>query len=228
MPGRSACSALGLAQHVDAAAIGHADVRDQQIEGPLPQRREGLRAVLGRHHVVALARQHDGEELAHRPLVVDDQDARGRVGHDLRCRRGHRLRRSGGRRQAADAPPAPAARRPLRCPAPGVDCTDTRPPWSVTMRRTMARPSPLPCRKPLWNGWNIRSMSAGAMPTPSSRTDIRSDGPDGVGDGVSAEVQDAAVGHRLDAVGGEVPQHLAHLRLVDVVVDRRRRVDLRP
>ena len=34
-----------------------------------------LPAVLGQQHVVALAPQHDRQQLAHRPLVVDDEDA---------------------------------------------------------------------------------------------------------------------------------------------------------
>ena len=34
-------------------------------------------AVLGEQHLVALAPQHDRQQLAHRPLVVDDEDARG-------------------------------------------------------------------------------------------------------------------------------------------------------
>ena len=35
-------------------------------------------AVLGEQHLVAFAPQHDRQQLAHRPLVVDDEDARAR------------------------------------------------------------------------------------------------------------------------------------------------------
>jgi hypothetical protein len=74
MPGRSSCRVL-------AAAVGHPDVGDQEVEGTLAQRGERLRAVLRGHYLVSVAGEHDREELAHRTLVVHQQDACGRVSH---------------------------------------------------------------------------------------------------------------------------------------------------
>ena len=44
--------------------------------GSLLERGDGALAVLGEQHLVALAPQHDGQQFAHRSLVVDDEDAR--------------------------------------------------------------------------------------------------------------------------------------------------------
>ena len=69
---------LRRAQHFDAAQVGHLDVRDQQIDRLALQGVDGRPAVLGEQHLVALAAQHDRQQLAHRPLVVDDENARAR------------------------------------------------------------------------------------------------------------------------------------------------------
>ena len=50
---------------------------------------DGRLAVLGEQHLVAFAPQHDRQQLAHRPLVVDDENA-GRRG-DRRAPRERRL-----------------------------------------------------------------------------------------------------------------------------------------
>ena len=77
--------ALRGAKHVHAAQVGHLDVRDQQVDRlPLDQG-DRLAAVLGEEHVVALPLQDDRQQLAHRPLVVGDEDARSAaLGRDLR------------------------------------------------------------------------------------------------------------------------------------------------
>ena len=62
-------------------------------------------AVLGEQHLVALAPQHDRQQLPHRSLVVDDEDARrgARSAAARRCRPSavvmsvHRQRRAGRR-----------------------------------------------------------------------------------------------------------------------------------
>ena len=69
---------LGLAQHVDAAHLGHPDVGDQHVDPLALQRLDRHLAVGGEQHVVAVAPQHDRQQLAHRPLVVHDQHARHR------------------------------------------------------------------------------------------------------------------------------------------------------
>ena len=67
---------LGDLQHLDAAHVGHPDVREQQIDALALQHLDRRAAVLGHEHVVAVAPQHDPKHVAQRRLVVDDQDAR--------------------------------------------------------------------------------------------------------------------------------------------------------
>ena len=67
---------LGGAQHVDAAHVGHPDVRQQQVERLGLEPRDRLAPVLREHDVVAVAPQHDPQHLAHRRFVVNDEDAR--------------------------------------------------------------------------------------------------------------------------------------------------------
>jgi hypothetical protein len=77
------------AQHVDAAQVGHFDVGDQQVDRLALEHRDRRAPVLGEQHFVALAAQHDRQQLAHRSLVVDHQDARrpaiGRRRRRLQC-----------------------------------------------------------------------------------------------------------------------------------------------
>ena len=68
------------AQHVDAAQVGHLDVGDQQVDRLALQRVDGGAAVLGEQHLVAFAAQHDRQQLPHRSLIVDDEDARRTAG----------------------------------------------------------------------------------------------------------------------------------------------------
>ena len=67
---------LGRAQHLDAADVRHLDVGDQDVHGLFLEQRDGARAVLGEQDFVAFAPEHDGQQLAHRALVVHDEDAR--------------------------------------------------------------------------------------------------------------------------------------------------------
>ncbi len=69
--------ALRRPQHFDPAQIGHLDVRDQQIDRLALQRGDGRLAAFREQHLVALPAQHDRQQLAHRPLVVDHQNAGG-------------------------------------------------------------------------------------------------------------------------------------------------------
>ncbi len=172
---------LRRAQHVEPGHVGHVDVRDQQIDRPALELVEGLPPVLGHHHLVALAAEDDGEQLAHRPLVVDDEDA-------ARCVRRPaalspdrwpccRDRPAVPRGPCAAAKRRTSARRSagrmtsIVVPRPVCEWTAIEPPWSLTMRCTMARPSPAPLAKPPWNGWKMRSRSSAGMPTPSSLTE---------------------------------------------------------
>ena len=76
MPRMSWIDPLGGAQHLDAAQVGHLDVGDQQIDRLALEQLDRRAAVLGEQHFVALAPQHDRQQLPHRPLIVDDEDAR--------------------------------------------------------------------------------------------------------------------------------------------------------
>ena len=66
---------LGRPQHVDAAHVGHLDVRDEQVHRLALEQADRGAAVLREQHFVALAPQHDRQQLPHRPLIVDDEDA---------------------------------------------------------------------------------------------------------------------------------------------------------
>jgi hypothetical protein len=66
---------LGRAQHVDAAQVRHLDIRDQQVDRFALEQADGGAAVLGEQHIVAFAPQHDGQQLAHRALIVDHENA---------------------------------------------------------------------------------------------------------------------------------------------------------
>ena len=98
---------LGGAQHVHARDVGHLDVGEQQIEVRAAQLLDGVAAVFRHEHLVAIAPQHDAQHLAHRRLIVDDQDA----DFARRGRCGARVRWSGtgmGRRHAHTIAPSPA------------------------------------------------------------------------------------------------------------------------
>ena len=103
------------AQHVDAAQVGHLDVGNQEIDRLVLEQVDGGAAVLGQEHLVPLASQHDRQQLAHRALIVDDEDAGGAaIG-----------RRDGGLRDRVhDASTARAGRRTETVvPLPGCELT---------------------------------------------------------------------------------------------------------
>ena len=77
--------ALGAQAPADLQAV-HArqhHVQHDEIEDLLVEARERLAAVGGLHDFVAVALQREGEQRLDRLLVVDEQDARGAVCHDL-------------------------------------------------------------------------------------------------------------------------------------------------
>jgi hypothetical protein len=71
-----AVDVLGHAQDVHAGGVGHLDVRQHQIEALAPQQLDGALAVLGHLHVVAVALEDDLQHVAHRLLIVHDQQPR--------------------------------------------------------------------------------------------------------------------------------------------------------
>ena len=116
---------LGLAQHLHAVDVRQTDVGQQQVEDLVLKGRDGLAAVGGHVHVVAVLSQHDAQHVAHRRLIVHDEHAR--VG---RCLSAH----------AAPPCTVPWATVPWACgratgkwtditvPAPGSERTLMRPP----------------------------------------------------------------------------------------------------
>jgi hypothetical protein len=69
--------ALGGPQYFDAAHVGHLDVGNEEVEAAALELVDRLLAVFGKDDIVPLAAQHDRQQLAHRPLVVHDEQARG-------------------------------------------------------------------------------------------------------------------------------------------------------
>ncbi len=67
---------LGRTQHVDAAQIGHLDIRYQQVDGFALEQADGGSAVFGEQNLVSFAPQHNRQQLPHRSFIVDDQNAR--------------------------------------------------------------------------------------------------------------------------------------------------------
>ena len=204
---------LGRAQHVDAAHVGHLDVGDQQVDRLALEQLDGRPAVLGQHHLVAFAPQHDRQQLPHRPLIVDDEDraAAGAVGGrrwrglgQASCRHS-RPRRQPDRRPSCRRPAAssPGSRRcsRSRCDArwPGRG----RCPWR-TCRGTAGRGRRAPRRDA-----DALVLDRDGHAAPRRRREAR-------------EAQRAAVGHRPQAVGRQVPDDLLDLALVGLVPDVRR------
>ena len=108
---------LGGAQHLDAAHVGHLDVGDQQVHRLALEQVDGRAAVFGEQHFVAFAPQHDRQQLPHRSLIVDDEDARrALIGGD-------RLGGLDGGAHVAPPPRAPAGARDTVVPCPACELT---------------------------------------------------------------------------------------------------------
>ena len=212
---------LGGAQHVDAAHVRHLDVGDQQVDRLALEQVDRGAAVLGEQHLVALAAQHDRQQLPHRPLVVDDEDARrprGRRPSGAARYRWLLMSSTSARAGQADRHGRAGAR--LRAAPESRRCSRSR-----CGGRSPGR-GRCPSRSVPWNGWNSPSSSSAGMPMPSSCT--VSTTPSDAGSSDAGEAQPAAVGHRAQAVGRQVPDDLLDLPLVGLVPElgrpaRRRR-----
>ena len=175
-------------------------------------------AVLGDQHLVAIAPQHDRQQLPHRPLVVDDQDARADaaavtgssvwssvVMFNSAYRRAHSSRRGS---VTSTWVPTPRCERDVDLAAVVAD---------DAMHDREAEPGAL--AKPPRNGWKMPSSSSGAMPTPWSSTRMTSS-PGRLpprSRRLTRQAQLAAVRHRAKPVGRQVPDDLPDLVLVGVV-----------
>src|SRR6185369_4919209 len=65
---------LDVAQDLDAVTVGELDVGDDEVDRPARQYVGRGAAAVREHHLEALLAQHDAEHLAHRGLVVNDED----------------------------------------------------------------------------------------------------------------------------------------------------------
>ena len=85
------------------------------------------------------------------------------------------------------------------------------------MRCTIASPRPVPRPNEPRNGWKMASTSSAGMPVPSSRTPMLTEPSVRHGE----QLEPPATRHRLQTVGGEVPDDLPQLILVGVEPHRR-------
>src|SRR5690606_12954987 len=135
------------AQYLEAVHAGHFEVEDHAIHVLLDERGDRFAATgSGARAVAAQPAQVVRVLLGHRGDVVYDQDQL--------------------------APPASGRSRRQVVPRPGSLVTRIRPPMSVTRRRTMESPSPVPCGFVVWKSSKMRSSSLAAMPLPVSATVI--------------------------------------------------------
>ncbi len=118
-------------EEVDAAHVGHLEVGQHHVEGLVPERLEGVPAVAGRDALVPLRFQDHLEDVPLVLLVVDDEDA------PL-----HEATATG----AGSGAGRVANGRTMRAvvPWPGSLSREIEPPWSSTILRVSARPSPSP------------------------------------------------------------------------------------
>src|SRR5918995_3581185 len=134
-----------VAADVEAAAPGHHDVEDQQVEAGLvvAELYVGVLAVHGQGDVEALLLERVADGVTHRGLVVRDQDP---VAHSpltlpltAHSRHLHSAHATG-----VAAGFAAGSRTQNVLPAPSSDSTPIRPPITSTIRFAIASPSPNP------------------------------------------------------------------------------------
>ena len=121
-----------LAQQRDAVHVGHPDVEQHEV-GLLARGRAARGSRVGRDlDLVALFREDFREQPPDVSLVVDDQNSRRTHAFSLLASARRASRATAGNVMRTLAPPC------------GALSTSTCPPCSSTIRRTMARPSPVP------------------------------------------------------------------------------------
>src|SRR5690606_22531132 len=135
------------AQHLEAVHAGHLEVEDHAIDVFLDERSNRIASRVDRPGAVpADAPQVVGVLLGHRRHVIYNEDA---LTH-----------------------PASGSSMRKVVPRPGSLATRIRPPMSLTRRRTIESPSPVPCGFVVWKSSKMRSRSSGAIPLPVSATVI--------------------------------------------------------
>src|SRR5262249_20670165 len=155
---------LDPARGLVAVDAGELDVHEDQVRPFRPGQRHRVLAGPGLDDLERVGGQQVAEDAPVVLLVVDDEDARAHA-------------RAPGRRSATGRSTWMGTVNENVEPSPSVDSTQRRPPCISTIRREMARPSPVPplalarmvsaCR----NSSKIFSRSASAIPGPVSVTE---------------------------------------------------------
>src|SRR5690606_31160042 len=164
-------AAAHLADQVDAGAAGHVHVRDDEVERVGLEPRDRVRDARSLDGDRAPAAHGAGDRVAHRALVVRDEDATaGEDGGGFRSGHG-----SGVPCRVPEAQPAAAwrgSRIVKRAPPPPASDASIVPPCASTMRLEMARPSPVPVPAGLVvkNGVNRYGRAPRGMLGPLSST----------------------------------------------------------
>ena len=160
--GRRVADAL---REVVAAHLRHHDVGEQEIDlRQLVEQALRLARQPRGEDVVAGALEHAADELAHRRLVLDEQDRLGAAGE-----------RSGGRppRSVVDRPRrGRQIDRESRAARLGRSRTSMPPPLCATIPYTVERPRPVPIPScfVVKNGSKMCGRTSSAIPGPSSAT----------------------------------------------------------
>ena len=167
--------ALRLAQHVDAAHLGHPDVGDQDVD---PLALAGSRPPPCRPRRPAPRSRRAAARSTAAPASIARRRRRARA----RCRRrpasavwhvgGHDQSRHG---VSTSRPAFGRPRERQRRPSPSCPCPRSE--RHLHLAAVVAddavddrQAEPVPRAKPPRNGWKMPSSSSAAMPTPSSRT----------------------------------------------------------
>jgi hypothetical protein len=107
---------LGLPQDLQSRLSRHRDIADDQIEIAALHELRGSLGRIGERHRIPFLFEHDGEEVPHPLLIIDDQEA-------VHCRSSNRSARTRRGRYTSICVPLPCRL-----------CTRIRPPCSSTMR----------------------------------------------------------------------------------------------
>src|ERR1035437_1041279 len=148
--------AANFAQQFIAAHAAQPGVGDDHEKTFVGEQAERLLGGFGGPHGVTFVREHGLERTTHVSFVVHNQHRWERLGHLIKgfgCDFAGKITVN-------------------FAPFPSTDSTRTVPPYSSTLCLTMARPRPVPFSLVVKYDSNTRSILSGAIPGPSSATEI--------------------------------------------------------
>src|SRR5258708_3974196 len=149
---------------LDAADVGHADIREHDVRLDRTEALESLTATTSRVRVEARIAQQDAERFENARLVVDHENGR-------RAIVAHVYAGESGAPAESSAPVCTWQGSTMVNRVPEVELSRyTRPRCASMARCTTASPSPLPPGFVVKNGSKSRSRFSGATPGPSSLT----------------------------------------------------------